>query len=158
TGRQPQTARSSPVRPQALGAACASRPDVGIVEVLMRITGILGVMVLVSAAVYAQGNGIGGVLIRDIPIPNDKEEWPKILPAGGLVAFGYKTDWSASHREDGKVRVHFLIREEDGGRDSGYENIPEDAVQVFNWACSEPIESPFAKRHPVICSPFVDKS
>ena len=123
----------------------------------MRVIGTLAVMVLVSAAVYAQGNGIGGVLIRDVPILNDEEEWPKILPAGGLVAFGSGRDWSASHRDDGKVRVHFVIKEEDGGRDSGYAMIPEDAVQVFSWACGEPIEMPLDRRRPLICSPFVGK-
>ena len=123
----------------------------------MRVTVMIGVMALFCVAIYAQGNGIGGVLIRDVPIPNNEEEWPKILPAGGLVAFGSGRDWSASHREGGNVRVHFVIREEDGGRDSGYAMIPEDAVQVFNWACGEPIELPLDRRRPLICSPFVGK-
>jgi hypothetical protein len=123
----------------------------------MRVIGIVAAMVLVSGVAFAQGSGIGGVLSRDVPISNAEEEWPAILPAGGLVAFGSGRDWSASTRSKGEVLVHFVIREEDGGRDSGYAKIPEDAVQIFNWACGEPIERPLDKRHPIVCSPFVGK-
>lgn len=122
-----------------------------------RIIMVVGFLVLVTSSVYAQGNGIGGVLVRDVPISTDEEEWPTVLPAGGLVAFGSGRDWSASNRKDGKVLVHFVIREEDGGRDSGYAKIPEDAVQVFNWACGEPMDTPLGKRYQIICSPFVGK-
>lgn len=127
---------------------------------MMRVTRIIvviGLLVLVNASAHAQGNGIGGVLVRDVPISNDEEEWPTVLPAGGLVAFGSGRDWSASSRKDGKVLVHFVIREEDGGRDSGYAKIPEDAVQIFNWACGEPMDTPLGKRYQIICSPFVGK-
>jgi hypothetical protein len=113
---------------------------------------VIGLFMLISAAVHAQGNGIGGVLVRDVSIPKDEEEWPQILPAGGLVAFGSGTDWSSSSRKNGQIRVHFVIREEDGGRDSGYARIPEDAVQVFNWACGEP-EKAFGGGS-IICNPF----
>jgi hypothetical protein len=118
---------------------------------------IFGLLALSSAVVYGQGDGIGGVLIRDVPIPNDDEEWPNILPAGGLVAFGSGNDWSASQRKQGKVLVHFVIREQDGGRDRGFVRIPEDAVHIFNWACGEPMDNPFSKRNPIICNPFVGK-
>lgn len=122
-----------------------------------RIIMVAGLLVLFTAPIYAQGNGIGGVLVRDVPIPHDEEEWPTVLPAGGLVAFGSGRDWSASSRKDGKVLVHFVIREEDGDRDSGYAKIPEDAVQIFNWACGEPMDTPLGKRYQIICSPFVGK-
>lgn len=97
------------------------------------------------------------MLTRDVPVPNEEDEWPKILPAGGLVAFGSGRDWSASRRKEGKVLVHFVIREEDGDRDSGYAMIPEDAVRVFTWACGEPMDNPFNSRRPIVCSPFVSK-
>lgn len=113
---------------------------------------VIGLLPLISAAVHAQGNGIGGVLVRDVSIPNDEDEWPQVLPAGGLVAFGSGTDWSSSSRKNGQVLVHFVIREEDGGRDSGYARIPEDAVQVFNWTCGEP-EKTFTGSS-IICNPF----
>ena len=85
----------------------------------MRIVVAFGLSGLVSLTALAQGNGIGGVLVRDVPIPNDKGEWPTVLPAGGLVAFGFGRDWSASHREDGEVLVNFIVREEDGDLDRG---------------------------------------
>lgn len=123
----------------------------------IRIMTAVGFLVLGAASILAQGNGIGGVLVRDVPIPADEEEWPTVLPAGGLVAFGSGRDWSASSRKDGKVLVHFVIREEDGDRDSGYAKVPEDAVQIFNWACGEPMDTPLGKRYQIVCSPFVGK-
>jgi hypothetical protein len=113
------------------------------------------IALLLRVAANAQGDGLGGVLIRDVPIPTDEEEWPTVLPAGGLVAFGTGNDWSATRRENGKIQVHFLILEEDGGHDGGHAWIPEDSVQTFTWACGEPIERRMNPRRPIICSPFV---
>ena len=124
----------------------------------LRLIVLLSILALCSTAlIHAQGNGIGGVLVRDVPIPNDEGEWPQILPAGGLVAFGSGTDWSSSSRKNGMVLVNFVIKEEDGDRDSGYARIPEDAVQVFNWTCGEP-EKALLGNDSVICFPFVGGS
>lgn len=121
----------------------------------MRVRTMAVLMALVSMVAHAQADGLGGVLLRDVPISHDEEEWPTLLPAGGLVAFGFGNDWSATHRKEGKIQVHFLIAEEDGDEDGGHAWIPEDAVRTFTWACGEPIQRRHNPRRPVVCSPFV---
>lgn len=115
---------------------------------------LLALALVLASSVFAQGDGIGGVLLRDVPIDTDEDEWPTILPAGGLLAFGFGSDWSATNRKNGNIQVHFIIREEDDERDGGHAWVPEDAVKVFTWACGEP-EKKRATRGSIICSPFV---
>jgi hypothetical protein len=115
---------------------------------------VLIVAVVATADLRAEGDGIGGVLTRDVPIDTDEDEWPTILPAGGLVAFGYGSDWSATNRKDGRIQVHFIISEENGDRDGGHAWIPEDAVRTFSWACGEP-QKKIGSRGSILCSPYV---
>jgi hypothetical protein len=121
----------------------------------LRIGKILVALALIGTCAQAQRVGIGGVLVRDIPIPSDEEEWPQVLPAGGLVAFGAGRDWSILRRKEGFVAVHFVIRELDGERDSGEARIPEDAVHIFTWPCGEQKSVPFDRGNPIICNPTI---
>lgn len=113
-------------------------------------------LLALSAATVAraEGDGIGGILLRDVTIETDEDEWPTVLPAGGLLAFGFGSDWSATNRKNGKINSEFLIREEDGDRDGGNAWIPEDAVKIFSWSCGEP-QKKIGSKGFVVCSPFV---
>ena len=112
-------------------------------------------LVVLSSAAFAQGDGIGGVLRRDVTIETDEDEVPHLLPAGGLVTFGWGNDWSKTRRENGKIWSYFVITEEDGGLDRGEAWIPEDDIEIFSWACGEPESQGHWSKHAILCSPFV---
>lgn len=120
----------------------------------MRVIFFLFLALGTATLAQADGDGIGGILLRDVTIETDEDEWPTVLPAGGLVAFGFGSDWSATNRKKGKINSEFLIREEDGDRDGGNAWIPEDAVKIFTWPCGEP-QKKIGSKGFIVCSPFV---
>lgn len=116
------------------------------------LVGVACLSLFVAFDCSAQGEGIGGVLLRDVRVETDEEDWPEVLPMGGLVVFGDGRDWSVASRKDGRISVNFRILYKDGDRDIGGGWIPEDAVEVFTWSCPQNREDIGGTS---VCYPFV---